>query len=89
MTRRAGDAFLDRAPLVALTGRADLERMHKESHQYVLREIRHAPGRDDVLISDVGLHKLWIGRMYPAHEPNTCLIANGLAGTLPSATRTS
>src|SRR4051812_15250019 len=29
------DAFLDRAPLVALTGQADTERMHKESHQYV------------------------------------------------------
>jgi acetolactate synthase-1/2/3 large subunit len=33
-----------------------------------------------MLISDVGLHKLWIGRMFPAHEPNTVLIANGLAG---------
>ena len=30
-----GDAYLDRAPLVALTGQADLERMHKESHQFV------------------------------------------------------
>ncbi|MDQ6730544.1 MAG: thiamine pyrophosphate-binding protein, partial [Actinomycetota bacterium] len=29
------DAFLDRAPLVALTGQSDLERMHKESHQYI------------------------------------------------------
>ena len=30
-----GDAYLDRAPLVALTGQADLERMHKESHQFI------------------------------------------------------
>src|ERR1700704_32610 len=29
------DAFLDRAPLVALTGQSDLDRMHKESHQYI------------------------------------------------------
>src|SRR5687767_1505585 len=29
------DAFLDRAPLVALTGQGDLERMHKESHQFI------------------------------------------------------
>src|SRR5215208_7195867 len=29
------DAFLDRSPLVALTGQGDLERMHKESHQYI------------------------------------------------------
>jgi acetolactate synthase-1/2/3 large subunit len=45
-----------------------------------LWEIRRALGREDILISDVGLHKLWIGRMYPAHEPNTVMIANGLAG---------
>jgi acetolactate synthase I/II/III large subunit len=45
-----------------------------------LWEIRQALGRQDMLISDVGLHKLWIGRMFPAHEPNTVLIANGLAG---------
>jgi acetolactate synthase I/II/III large subunit len=45
-----------------------------------LWEIRKALGPSDMLISDVGLHKLWIGRMFPAHEPNTVLIANGLAG---------
>jgi acetolactate synthase-1/2/3 large subunit len=45
-----------------------------------LWEIRQALRRQDMLISDVGLHKLWIGRMFPAHEPNTVLIANGLAG---------
>jgi acetolactate synthase-1/2/3 large subunit len=45
-----------------------------------LWEIRQVLDSDDVLISDVGLHKLWIGRMFPAYEPNTVLIANGLAG---------
>ena len=45
-----------------------------------LWEIRQALRAQDMLISDVGLHKLWIGRMFPAHEPNTVLIANGLAG---------
>jgi acetolactate synthase I/II/III large subunit len=45
-----------------------------------LWDIRQALGREDVLISDVGLHKLWIGRMFPTYEPNTVLIANGLAG---------
>src|SRR5688572_29884877 len=53
-----------------------------------LWEIRQALGRHDMLISDVGLHKLWIARMFPAHEPNTVLIANGLAGmgiALPTA----
>jgi acetolactate synthase-1/2/3 large subunit len=54
----------------------------------VLWEIRQALGRRDILISDVGLHKLWISRMFPAHEPDTVFIANGLAGmgiALPTA----
>src|SRR6266852_2762873 len=29
------DANMDRAPLVAITGQAGLERIHKESHQYI------------------------------------------------------
>jgi acetolactate synthase-1/2/3 large subunit len=45
-----------------------------------LQDLRQALGRDDILVSDVGLHKLWIGRMFGAHEPNTVLISNGLAG---------
>jgi acetolactate synthase-1/2/3 large subunit len=54
----------------------------------VLWDIRRALGPRDILISDVGLHKLWISRMFPAHEPNTVFIANGLAGmgiALPTA----
>jgi acetolactate synthase-1/2/3 large subunit len=54
----------------------------------VLWDIRQALGPQDMLVSDVGLHKLWIGRMFPAHEPGTVLIANGLAGmgfALPTA----
>ena len=54
----------------------------------VLADIRDALGPNDLLVSDVGLHKLWIGRMFPAHEPGTVLIANGLAGmgfALPTA----
>jgi acetolactate synthase I/II/III large subunit len=45
-----------------------------------LWEIRRALGRQDILVSDVGLHKLWIARMFPAREPDTVFIANGLAG---------
>ena len=54
----------------------------------VLFELRRALGRRDILVSDVGLHKLWIGRMYPAYEPDTVLISNGLAAmgfALPAA----
>jgi len=70
-----------------------LEDAREDSHfpmrpPRVLWDIRQALGRDDLLVSDVGLHKLWIGRMFPAHEPGTVLIANGLAGmgfALPTA----
>jgi acetolactate synthase-1/2/3 large subunit len=53
-----------------------------------LWEIRQALRPQDMLVSDVGLHKLWIARMFPAHEPDTVFIANGLAGmgiALPTA----
>jgi acetolactate synthase-1/2/3 large subunit len=53
-----------------------------------LWELRGALAPTDVVVSDVGLHKLWIARMFPAHEPDTVLIANGLAGmgfALPGA----
>jgi acetolactate synthase-1/2/3 large subunit len=53
-----------------------------------LWDIRQALRPEDMLISDVGLHKLWIARMFPAKEPNTVFIANGLAGmgiALPTA----
>ncbi len=35
LTTPVADAWLDHAPLVALTGQGGLERMHKESHQYI------------------------------------------------------
>jgi len=53
-----------------------------------LWELRGALAPTDVVVCDVGLHKLWIARMFPAHEPNTVLVANGLAGmgfALPGA----
>lgn len=54
----------------------------------IIKEIRKALGRDDILVSDVGAHKIWIGRFYPAFRENTALISNGLASmgvAVPSA----
>ena len=34
---------------------------------------------EDVLISDVGSHKMAIAQEFPVYEPNTCIISNGLA----------
>jgi len=56
--------------------------------QRILRDLRAAMGREDILISDVGSHKLWIARTFPAYEPNRVLISNGLAAmgfALPAA----
>jgi acetolactate synthase I/II/III large subunit len=56
--------------------------------QRILRDVREQMARDDILISDVGTHKLWIARTYPAYEPNTVLISNGFAAmgfALPAA----
>ncbi len=56
--------------------------------QRILRDLRAQMGRDDILISDVGTHKLWIARTFPAYEPNTVLISNGYAAmgfALPAA----
>lgn len=47
--------------------------------QRVLHNIRQVLGREDILISDVGAHKMWIGRQYNCYHPNTCIISNGFA----------
>lgn len=45
--------------------------------QKVLWDARQVMGSKDILLSDVGAHKMWIARHYQCHEPNTCLIPNG------------
>jgi acetolactate synthase-1/2/3 large subunit len=45
----------------------------------VVNDIRKSLGRSDMLISDVGAHKIWIARFYPAYEENTVIISNGFA----------
>ena len=45
--------------------------------QKVLYDVREALGPEDILLSDVGAHKMWISRYYQCDEPNTCLISNG------------
>ena len=47
-----------------------------------------AMGREDILISDVGAHKIWVARQYPTYEAGTCFITNGFCSmgfALPSA----
>ena len=81
--------------------KATREQMQKELAQYkdddavgllkpqkVLWDVREVMGPNDILLSDVGAHKMWIARHYQCHEPNTCLIPNGFCSmgfALPGA----
>ena len=56
--------------------------------QKALWDARRVMGPSDVLLSDVGAHKMWIARHFHCHEPNTCLIPNGFCSmgfALPGA----
>ena len=47
--------------------------------QKILYDTRQAMADDDILISDVGAHKMWIARLFRCEKPNTCIISNGFA----------
>lgn len=54
----------------------------------VLHTLRQVMQDCDLLISDVGTHKIWVARNFSSHCPNGCLISNGLASmgiALPGA----
>ena len=56
--------------------------------QKMLWDARQILGPNDILLSDVGAHKMWIARHFHCHEPNTCLIPNGFCSmgfALPGA----
>src|SRR5215218_1522587 len=51
-------------------------------------DIRNAFEENDIVISDVGVHKLWIAKLYETYIPNTCIIPNGFCSmgfALPAA----
>jgi acetolactate synthase-1/2/3 large subunit len=47
--------------------------------QRAIVELRRALGPSDIVVSDVGAHKIWVARLYQAYEPNTVIISNGFA----------
>ena len=54
----------------------------------IVADTRAALRRNDIVLVDTGALKMWMARLYPTYEPNTCLISNGLstmAWTLPGA----
>lgn len=56
--------------------------------QRILDDLRAALRAEDILISDVGAHKMWVARQYPAYHSKTCFIYNGfcsMGGSMPGA----
>jgi acetolactate synthase-1/2/3 large subunit len=47
--------------------------------QRIVADLRRALAPEDIVICDVGAHKMWMARMYPCERPNTCIISNGFA----------
>jgi acetolactate synthase-1/2/3 large subunit len=60
-------------------------RSHAESSGFPLKpqkiiwDLRQVLQPEDIVICDVGAHKMWMARMYQAERPNTCIISNGFA----------
>ncbi len=58
----------------------------------IVHDIRAVMGREDIVLCDTGAAKMWMARLYPTYEPNTCLLSNGLATmafALPGAIATA
>jgi acetolactate synthase-1/2/3 large subunit len=56
--------------------------------QRAIADLRRALGPNDIVVSDVGAHKIWVARLFQAYEPNTVIISNGFAAmgiALPGA----
>ncbi|MEF3193628.1 MAG: acetolactate synthase large subunit [Halothiobacillaceae bacterium] len=56
--------------------------------QKLIWDLRTVLDLQDIVISDVGAHKMWLARMFRCEHPNTCLISNGFASmgiALPGA----
>ncbi len=64
--------------------RADYEQYSQDDSfplrpQKLIYDLRQVMGPEDIAISDVGAHKMWMARHYHCDRPNTCIISNGFA----------
>ncbi len=84
----SGQAEVRRRMLEELAQHRDDDTVGRIRPQKVLWDLRQALGPDDIVLSDVGAHKMWVARHFHCHEPNTCLIPNGFCSmgfALPGA----
>jgi acetolactate synthase I/II/III large subunit len=59
--------------------RGQQDSRHPLAPARVVADTRTALGRSDVVLVDTGATKMWMARLYPTYEPNTCLVSNGLS----------
>lgn len=64
--------------------RADYEKYANDTGfpikpQKLIYDLRQVMQPEDIVICDVGAHKMWMARHYHCDRPNTCLISNGFA----------
>ncbi len=90
INEEVNDRFEGRLPLFDIASRTKLRETIEQDlkaeaddnafpmkPQRILNDLRKTLGPDDILLSDVGAHKMWVARYYQCYEPNTCLISNG------------
>jgi acetolactate synthase I/II/III large subunit len=56
--------------------------------QHVIAALREALAPEDIVVSDVGAHKIWLARLFPTPSANTVVISNGFSSmgiALPGA----
>jgi acetolactate synthase I/II/III large subunit len=86
--RPAGAVGQVRALLAAELARGQRDDRFPLAPARIVADTRAAMRREDIVLVDTGALKMWMARLYPTYEPNTCLISNGLstmAWTVPGA----
>ncbi|MEW5822735.1 MAG: acetolactate synthase large subunit [Pseudomonadota bacterium] len=88
-TPHEGPAFRHlRRALIEDMGQHAEDRTLPLKPQKLIWDLRTVLDLRDIVISDVGAHKMWLARMFRCEHPNTCLISNGFASmgiALPGA----
>jgi acetolactate synthase-1/2/3 large subunit len=77
-----------RATMTAELHRHDADDGFPLKPQRILSDLRGAMADEDILVTDVGAHKMWVARHYPTYREGTCFITNGFCSmgfALPAA----
>ena len=72
-------AFALRARMIAEHAVYETDEVFPPKPQRILHDVRKAMRAGDLLLSDVGAHKMWIARHYNCFEAGSCIISNGFA----------